>query len=105
MSAANGKRIADDGSAYTKEEFIGHYGGLDEWLAAERFRVVSAAAGKDDDWFYTDDGDEALLHGPCSIADLQSWAKDGHFALTDLVRRGRSGAPVELSLVLHAASM
>ena len=59
----------------------------------------------DDDWFYTDEDDEALLHGPCSIADLQSWAKDGHFALTDLVRRGRTGAPVELSSVLHAASM
>ena len=30
-SAANGKRIADDGLAYTKEEFIDFYGGTDEW--------------------------------------------------------------------------
>jgi hypothetical protein len=53
-SLSNGKRIADNGFAYTKEEFIGHYGGVDEWLAAEPHvsssgdavdqRVVLAAA-------------------------------------------------------------
>ena len=65
--------------------------------------TVTDLTGKDDDWFYTDVDDKALLHGPYSIADLQAWVTDGHFALADLVRRGQTGAPVELSSVLHAA--
>jgi len=76
--------------------------------SSERDRCESDEEdGKDDNWFYTDDDDEALLHGPYSAADLQEWATDGHFALTDLVRKGRNGTPVELSsvLLLHAASM
>lgn len=30
-----GKRTAQDGWAYTKEEFVAHYGGTDEWDAAD----------------------------------------------------------------------
>ena len=32
-----GKRIADDGHPYTMEEFVAHYGGTVEWLAAEPY--------------------------------------------------------------------
>jgi hypothetical protein len=32
-----GKRIADDGLPYTMEEFVAHYGGTVEWLAAEPY--------------------------------------------------------------------
>ena len=58
--------------------------------------------GTDDNWFYTDKNDEALLHGPFSVADLQEWVTDGHFALNNFVRNGRTGTPVELSSVLLA---
>ena len=32
-----GKRIAADGHPYTMEEFVAHYGGTVEWLAAEPY--------------------------------------------------------------------
>jgi len=58
----------------------------------------------DDNWFYTDVDDEALLHGPYTVAELQEWVTGDHFAITDLVRKGRTGTPVELSSVLDAAA-
>ena len=73
--------------------------------AAAAEGTVPDSTGKDDDWFYTNEDDEALLHGPYSVAVLQEWATNGHFPLTDLVRKGRTGTPVELSSVLHAAPM
>ena len=67
-------------------------------------REDSEEDGDGDNWFYTDDDDETLLHGPYTVAELQEWATAGHFALSDLVRRGRTGTPVELSSVLDAAT-
>ena len=77
------RRIDGDGS-FTQEQFIAHYGGVDEWNAALPVQIEAAKT-----WFYAD-------HGPYTLAKLQRWLKKKKLEATTLVRNGREGEDVEL---------
>ena len=77
------RRIDGDGS-FTQEQFIAHYGGVDEWNAALPVQIEAAKT-----WFYAD-------HGPYTLAKLQRWLKKKQLEATTLVRNGREGEDVEL---------
>ena len=51
---------------------------------------------RSDEWFYKDVDDAAMLHGPFTMQQLADWVADGHFAESDLVRRGKDGAEVTI---------
>ena len=78
-------------------------GGEDEEEAGGAENTLAESMVSDHNWFYADADDEGVLHGPHSVAQLQEWVDFGHFALTDLVRNGRTGELVELALALHMA--
>ena len=74
-------------------------GGEEEEEAGGAEDALADSMDSGDNWFYADDDDEDVLHGPYSVAQLQEWVDDGHFAHTDLVRNGRTGELVELAKV------
>ena len=77
-------RRFDGNGSFTQEQFIAHYGGVDEWNAALPVQIEAAKT-----WFYAD-------HGPYTLAKLQRWLKKKKLEATTLVRNGREGEDVEL---------
>ena len=77
-------RRFDGNGSFTQEQFIAHYGGVDEWNAALPVQIEAAKT-----WFYAD-------HGPYTLAKLQRWLKKKQLEATTLVRNGREGEDVEL---------
>jgi hypothetical protein len=58
--------------------------------------VTPDDAGLEANWFYEDEHDASVQHGPHTLAELKQWMADGHFKHTDLVRHGSDGKDVEL---------
>jgi hypothetical protein len=83
-----------DGAWFTKAECIAHYGGSDEY---------DGAPADTGEWFYDDVTHAGEVHGPFILSRLQSWASEGHFAVSDLIRNGRDGSPIALSAALGIA--
>ena len=83
-----------DGAWFTKAECVAHYGGSVEYDGAP------ADMGE---WFYDDVDHAGDVHGPFMLSKLQSWAAEGHFAVSDLIRNGRDGSPIALSAALGIA--
>ena len=83
-----------DGAWFTKAECIAHYGGSDEY---------DGAPADTGEWFYDDVTHAGEVHGPFILSRLQSWASEGHFAVSDLIRNGRDGSLIALSAALGIA--
>ena len=59
-------------------------------------------AGLDDDaWWYDDDSEVDLQHGPYTSGDIVKWLKAGHFEEHYLIHRGREGEPVEAGSIIE----
>jgi hypothetical protein len=69
--------------------------------------AVSDALGHVDvaEWFYDDDTNPDGMHGPFTRAKLRGWVEAGHFRGSDLVRKGREGAPVALEDAIDRPSV
>jgi hypothetical protein len=79
------------------EPDLGRQAGLETHVESEE-EVVQPTG-----WFYTDDEDESVLHGPFKLVQLQGWIDEGHFEVDAIVRSGRDGASVSLSTWLRIA--
>jgi hypothetical protein len=59
--------------------------------------------GLDDDaWWYDDDSEVDLQHGPYTIEQLGEWLKEGQFGEHELIRRGREGEPVAAGVMIES---
>jgi hypothetical protein len=70
VSSEPEKRVAEDGSVYTKEEFIEFYGGTDEWDAAPKAESGGDGGGQSDvcnQW----------RRGNCTYGDSCKFRHDG----------------------------
>ena len=88
------RRFDGGNGSFTREQFIAHYDGVDEWNAASPLQQNENEATKT--WFFADPSDTTVLHGPYTLAKLQRWLKKKQLEATTLVRNGREGEDVEL---------
>jgi hypothetical protein len=89
------RRFDGDGS-FTQEQFIAHYGGVNEWNAALPVQQNQNENEERKTWFFADPSDTTVLHGPYTLAKLQRWLAKEQLESTILVRYGREGEDVEL---------
>ena len=89
------RRIDGDGS-FTQEQFIAHYGGVDEWNAALPVQQNQNENEERKTWFFADRSDATVRHGPYTLTKLQRWLAKEQLESTILVRNGREGEDVEL---------
>tara|TARA_B110000208_G_scaffold83724_1_gene106286 strand:+ start:139 stop:528 length:390 start_codon:yes stop_codon:yes gene_type:complete len=90
------RRFDGGNGSFTREQFIAHYDGVDEWNAA------SPLQQNENEWYYTDLTNTSELHGPFTLGKLERWLNTGHFEAMQLVRKGRKGKDVELGPVIEA---
>ena len=56
-----------------------------------------------EEYFYTDDNDADVLHGPFTMQQLSAWLEEGNFAVDDIVQQGHDGVPMPLSEAMALA--
>jgi len=67
----------------------------------ELLEVLFDAGLDGDAWWYYDDSNDDLQHGPYTSGDIVKWLKAGHFEEHDLIHRGREGEPVEAGSIIE----
>ena len=67
----------------------------------ELLEVLFDAGLDDDAWWYYDDFNDDLQHGPYTSGDIVKWVKAGHFEEHYLIHRGREGEPVEAGSIIE----
>ena len=80
----------------------------EESSSDEEMLLEDAAAAVDCDeecWFYIDDDDVTIKHGPYTLAQLKTWRDAGHFSNDHDSVQTEDGHPVALLELLHVAGL
>ena len=83
---------------------------LSEWLEEGHFELEkeirmgvqnsSITLGSKFGWFYLDDSDASMAHGPYTLEQLREWLDDGHFERDMQIRKGQTGEFLALGATL-----
>ena len=80
----------------------------EESSSDEEMLLEDAAAAVDCDeecWFYIDDDDVTVKHGPYTLAQLKTWRDAGHFSNDHDSVQTEDGHPIALLELLHVAGL
>ena len=90
--------VGDDGAVDMVDDDVGDDGAVE----MVDFQLENPLSDEKN-WFYPDDDDDQIIHGPFTLEEFKGWMKDGYFAEDYIIRHGRVGEPVPLSDLLRVA--